>query len=379
MNNRLIYYLAICLILLLNVALPQNTNAETGHLYHVNPAYKQLAAGKRAPLNKGLAKRSKTVTTCSSYDSFADVLDGYIQGHNTSFQIALQYDFLFFQVEDIINRAIDEVFDGDDYLALSYVSYSSSWSGDNGSVTITFTFDFLTTADEEEEITQRLQEIMFSFSGIIIPGMNNEEMGKEIHDWIVLNVAYDMSLTEHSAHAALFLGTTVCQGYSLLMTRMLSEVNIESKIVVSESMNHAWNLVNLCDTWYHVDATWDDPVPDTTGYVRYDYYNLSDSEMGQDHTFSGGYPACPYSYIEGDCGTSANPDPLIISAQSDTASGNAPLNINLGVTVESGASPYTFQWNFGDGTPGSSQQNPEHTYFDAGTYTAEVTVTDDNG
>jgi PKD repeat protein len=38
-----------------------------------------------------------------------------------------------------------------------------------------------------------------------------------------------------------------------------------------------------------------------------------------------------------------------------------------------------YEWDFGDGSPTSSAQNPTHTYTAQGTYTATLTVTDDNG
>jgi PKD repeat protein len=39
----------------------------------------------------------------------------------------------------------------------------------------------------------------------------------------------------------------------------------------------------------------------------------------------------------------------------------------------------SYLWNFGDGTPTSSQPNPRHSYSAPGTYTATLTVTDNNG
>lgn len=38
-----------------------------------------------------------------------------------------------------------------------------------------------------------------------------------------------------------------------------------------------------------------------------------------------------------------------------------------------------YEWNFGDGTPVSTEQNPTHTYAAAGTYTVTLTVTDGQG
>ena len=90
----------------------------------------------------------------------------------------------------------------------------------------------------------------------------------------ILNVAYDSTYTEYSAYAALFLGRAVCQGYSLLTYKMMWEAGIEARIVDGEAMNHSWNMVNICGNWYHLDVTWDDPVPDVSGRVLYGYYKF---------------------------------------------------------------------------------------------------------
>jgi uncharacterized protein (TIGR02145 family) len=56
--------------------------------------------------------------------------------------------------------------------------------------------------------------------------------------------------------------------------------------------------------------------------------------------------------------------------------GLAPLIVNF--TDESLNSPSTWQWDFGDGNS-STQQNPVHTYQNAGSYTVQLTVTNSYG
>jgi len=68
-----------------------------------------------------------------------------------------------------------------------------------------------------------------------------------------------------------------------------------------------------------------------------------------------------------------------VSASSDITTGDAPFNLTFTSTVNSGTEPYTFSWDFGDGSAESSEQNPAHTYNTAGTYTATCTVNDSNG
>lgn len=58
--------------------------------------------------------------------------------------------------------------------------------------------------------------------------------------------------------------------------------------------------------------------------------------------------------------------------------GNAPLEVTFSDMSEPGSSDITaWQWNFGDRTPTSGEQNPVHVYDEPGLYTVSLTVTTD--
>ncbi|MFM7509842.1 MAG: PKD domain-containing protein, partial [Actinomycetota bacterium] len=63
-----------------------------------------------------------------------------------------------------------------------------------------------------------------------------------------------------------------------------------------------------------------------------------------------------------------------------TTNGRAPLAVNLtsAGSVDPDGTIVSYSWNFGDGSPVSTSPNPSHTYA-AGTWTATLTVTDDDG
>ena len=56
-------------------------------------------------------------------------------------------------------------------------------------------------------------------------------------------------------------------------------------------------------------------------------------------------------------------------------SGYAHMSIQFSGTIYGGVLPYSYHWDFGDGTT-STEQNPKHTYDHRGNYTATFTVTD---
>ena len=75
---------------------------------------------------------------------------------------------------------------------------------------------------------------------------------------------------------------------------------------------------------------------------------------------------------------SSSSSPLSVSISASPSSGNAPLSTSFTSIVSGGTAPYTYSWSFGDGTS-STSASPAHTYQNAGTYLAELKVTDSTG
>src|SRR5438552_2763092 len=76
--------------------------------------------------------------------------------------------------------------------------------------------------------------------------------------------------------------------------------------------------------------------------------------------------------------------PLFTLAITGPSSGVAGAKINFTATASGGSSPYSFTWNFGDGTAdvagGSTNPNAQsHTYTKTGTFTVKVNATDSTG
>lgn len=67
--------------------------------------------------------------------------------------------------------------------------------------------------------------------------------------------------------------------------------------------------------------------------------------------------------------------PLDAEINASPTSGWIPLAINFTGSATGGTEPYTYAWDFGDGYS-STEQNPSHTYSNAGDFTVTLTVTD---
>lgn len=94
-----------------------------------------------------------------------------------------------------------------------------------------------------------------------------------LHDYLVRNCVYDRSAADEAmspsrtAYGALANGKAVCQGYSLAYKLLLRRAGVPAVYVGSDSMRHAWNMVQMENNgWYHVDVTWDDPILHTSTY-----------------------------------------------------------------------------------------------------------------
>jgi hypothetical protein len=156
---------------------------------------------------------------------------------------------------------------------------------------------------------------------IISKGDSNAEKVKIIHDWLILNSTYDLTVTtsedtpdaSYSAVGIILHKKAVCSGYAEAFNIFMTFLGIESKYVVGtgNKVNHAWNLVKLDNKWYQIDVTWDDPVPDNGG-ISYNYFLVTDGQMSKDHIWNANsYPVATstkyryFAYQEDICDTAA--------------------------------------------------------------------------
>lgn len=179
--------------------------------------------------------------------------------------------------------------------------HSSSTYYSSGLLEFTYTKDGTTARAHYEALEQKATAIIQS---VIKPGMSDYEKELAIHNYIINHSKYDVSALSKgsvspesfTAYGVLVLGKGVCEAYAEAFKYLMDKVGIPCSIVVgtSHGSSHAWNIVNLEESYYQVDLTWDDPVmEDGSDVLTHVYFNLPDSEMAIDHIWDRSkYPLC---------------------------------------------------------------------------------------
>lgn len=160
-------------------------------------------------------------------------------------------------------------------------------------------------AKKETALNNKIKE---TIQAIIKPGMTQLQKELAIHDYVVNNTRYDsenyktgeLPDDDYTAYGILINKTGVCQGYAEAVKKLLDYVGIKNIIVTGTASNgsgiesHAWNIVQIDGEYYHLDTTWDDPVMnDGSNVLRHDYFNVTDKEIDQNHSWdTANYPEC---------------------------------------------------------------------------------------
>lgn len=185
-----------------------------------------------------------------------------------------------------------------EYLRWQYGGYTrhtgGTRSGDDYDVRLSYTIRYYTTAAEEAEITARVNSILASLH---LDEKDDYNVIKSIYDYIIKNVTYDKKALEigdmkaftpykaiiDSSHQA------VCQGYSLLLYRMLLECGVDCRMVAADTGSsatedgHAWNLIKLGDQYYICDPTWDSKLIHNGSACKYFLCGSKDFEDHEDY------------------------------------------------------------------------------------------------
>ncbi len=245
----------------------------------IEDVHEAEVAPKAPPIQK---PETKLVVTNAK--EMADAMYSYYSSFSPKFEI--QYKGNTQRIEQIVEEAYNKAIKRDDYVYGHVSKHSIRFEYGRNKATIFGEQSYLMTPEQAAYVEMNVQEIIAKISK---GSMTEVEKVRAVNDYIVANTAYtdQTNSSPHSAYTVLAEHGGVCQGYALLAHSMLQKLGIETKYIVGYvgQEGHAWNLVKLDGQWYHLDTTWNDPVPDRKGAIRYQYFLVDDRTMAKDHTW----------------------------------------------------------------------------------------------
>lgn len=239
------------------------------------------------------AKSNATVKTSKAF--FKQLHDN-LTARKTNFTITYKGKYSDIYKEDVEamfqkawNQDDKTTSDDFDYLYPNIKTYGFSIpSYSNTESIFYFRISYRESAAQMKKVNKKVKSVLKSLK---ISNLSDKEKVKKIHDYIVNLFSYDRTLTRFTAYDGLVSSkhTTVCQGYAVLMYKMLTDAGVSCRYVTGNAGEaHAWNIVKIGNKWYHLDATWDDPVS-SVPQLSYDYFLIGSKTMAEDHKLDAEY------------------------------------------------------------------------------------------
>lgn len=221
-----------------------------------------------------------TDLSLTSYDEYKDYIFTFLNQGLSEFTIICDesidcaelvtndlYKDIPFEITDLVHAFND----------INTINYSYSSSELHISVDREYSLEDMDLVD---------QEINSILNLIITESMTDFDKILSVHDYIINNTIYDSNCyddidlcdNDHTALGVLFDNNAVCEGYAHTMDLMLRALRIPT--IRLSSSTHQWSAVYFDGAWFHLDATWDDPVT-TNGenILSHDFFLLSTEEL----------------------------------------------------------------------------------------------------
>ena len=211
---------------------------------------------------------SEVVEYADDVETAVEILRQQMINRNGLFSIYYQGEYTEGMSAELLERAVayDDTLPGmaGDYLRFHYhrvVRRTYKGVNEDGEY-IRFEYEiyYLSSYAQELAVNEKVCDILEELD---VYSANREVKIRSVYAYITSHVRYDSMIYEtfnvHSAYGAAVEEKAVCQGYSLLLYRLLQELGIQNRMISGEAggISHIWNIVEMDGYWYNMDATWD--------------------------------------------------------------------------------------------------------------------------
>lgn len=117
--------------------------------------------------------------------------------------------------------------------------------------------------------------------GELKTSMSVKERAYVLYRYVALHTKYDTSFTYYNGYDAAVRGTAVCQGYTSMYNYLcnIAGVPMEAMTGYIGGTGHVWSRIYSGGTYYNVDVTWADPIPDQAGYCDDGWFWVTDNYL----------------------------------------------------------------------------------------------------
>ena len=166
------------------------------------------------------------------------------------------------------------------------------------------------TKEKVKEYNRKIEKVVNELAGQLhLLECNDYEKEFRVHEWICQNVEYDYEGTDKNKISRVIASHNIlgvfshrkaqCEGIAKAVKVLLNAVDVKCIVVTGDSIKsgqcvpHAWNIVDIEAEPYQLDVTWDiGAMGQSKHRIAYDYFNLTDELMNQDHKADSSLPVC---------------------------------------------------------------------------------------
>lgn len=164
--------------------------------------------------------------------------------------------------------------------------------------------------EKVKEYNRKIEKVVNELVGYLkLLECSDYEKELRIHDWICQHIEYDDEgadkdkisrvIASHNILGVFAFHKAQCEGIAKAMKVLLNAVDVKCIVVTGDSIKsgqcvpHAWNIVDIDGEPYQVDVTWDiGTIGQNKHSILYDYFNLTDELMNQEHKADSSLPMC---------------------------------------------------------------------------------------
>ena len=162
----------------------------------------------------------------------------------------------------------------------------SSWHEENGEYCVTLFPQYILSRSEAAGQKKQLDRIADALRKELGSGTDYDKV-KGVYEYVIEHTRYDLAASEPDLCSVLLEGKGVCEGYAKSTQYLLQQLGVQTLYVYGQARGgaHAWNVVKIAGSFYHLDTTWGDPIrEDGRQKLIYDYFCVTSKEISIDHT-----------------------------------------------------------------------------------------------